>query len=96
MDFTNLMTAIGVKLTPVEITPECTVYIKLPSITQHAEVSDPYKAIFYCVVDESGKQIFDSPEQVEQNVDLTVQLKLNAEIGKVFAKSFNVEDVEAK
>ena len=59
-------------------------------------VSDPYKAIFYCVVDESGKQIFDSPEQVEQNVDLIVQLKLNAEIGNVFAKSFNVEDVEAK
>ena len=48
------------------------------------------------MVDESGKQIFDSPEQVEQNVDLTVQLKLNAEIGKVFAKSFNVEDVEVK
>jgi hypothetical protein len=47
-------------------------------------------------VDEDGKQIFDSPEQVEEKVDLTVQLKLNAEIGNVFAKSFNVEDVEGK
>lgn len=96
MDFSNLMNAIGVKLTPVELTPECTVYIKLPNITQHVECADPYKAIFYCVVDEDGKQIFDSSEQVEEKVDLTVQLKLNAEIGNVFAKSFNVEDVEGK
>ncbi|HDT2076407.1 hypothetical protein [Enterobacter sp. CPE_E1241] len=96
MDFSNLMNTIGVKLTQVELTPECTVYIKLPSITQHTECTDPYKAIFYCVVDEDGKHIFDSPEQVEAKVDLTVQLKLNAEIGNVFAKSFNVEDVEGK
>jgi hypothetical protein len=50
MDFSNLMNAIGVKLTPVELTPECTVYIKLPNITQHVECADPYKAIFYCVL----------------------------------------------
>ena len=82
------MNTIGVKLTQVELTPECTVYIKLPSITQHTECADPYKAIFYCVVDEDGKQIFDSPEQdLEVKADLIVQLKLNAEIGNVFSKS---------
>lgn len=67
MDFSNLMNTIGVKLTQVELTPECTVYIKLPSITQHTECTDPYKAIFYCVVDEDGKQILIHLNKLKQS-----------------------------
>lgn len=96
MNFDNLMKVIGVKLTPFKLTEEVTVYIKLPSIKDNAEIADPFKAIFYCVVDESGKQVFDSAEQVEKNVDLTIQLKLNNEIGRVFAEAFKPEDVEVK
>jgi len=96
MNFDSLMSVIGVKLTPFELTEGVTVYIKLPSIKDNAECADPFKAIFHCIVDESGNQIFDSVEQIEKNVDLTVQLKLNHEIGRVFAEAFKPEDVEAK
>lgn len=96
MDFDTLMKVIGVKLTRFQLTDDVTVYIRLPSIKDNVEVADPFKAIFYCVVDESGKQIFDSAEQIEKNVDLTIQLKLNNEIGRVFAEAFKPEEVEAK
>lgn len=96
MNFESLMSVIGIKLTPFEVAEGVTVYIKLPSIRDNADCADPFKAIFHCVVDENGKQIFDSAEQVECNVDLTVQLKLNHEIGRVFEEAFKPEDVEAK
>jgi len=96
MDFDNLMKAIGVKLNPLKISDEVTVYIKLPTIKHNAECADPYKAIFYCVVDENGNQIFDSAETVETKVDLMVQLKLNSEINRIFSEAFKEETVEKK
>ncbi|WP_147716207.1 hypothetical protein [Klebsiella variicola] len=96
MDFNQLMNAIGVKLSPFEIKPGVSVYIKLPSITKYSECLDPYKTIFYCVVDEDGKQIFESPEQVENSVDLPVQVKLNQEIGRLFTEAMDIESVESK
>lgn len=96
MDIANLMKAIGVKKTPFEVAPGMTVYIKLPSVSKYSECSDPYKTIYYCVVDEEGKQIFDSAEQVENEVDMTVQVKLNQEIGRLFVEAMNIEDVESK
>ncbi|MGP6488932.1 hypothetical protein [Duffyella gerundensis] len=96
MDIANLMKAIGVKMTPFEVAQGITVYIKLPSVSKYSECSDPYKTIFYCVVDEEGKQVFDSAEQVENKVDMTVQVKLNQEISRLFVEAMNIEDVESK
>lgn len=96
MEFSDLMELIGVKLTPFEIKPGITVYIRLPSLKHNAECSDPFKAIFYCVVDKEGNQIFESTELIENKIDMMIQLKLSAEINRIFDEAFQEETVEKK
>ena len=96
MDIANLMKAIGVKMTPFEVAQGITVYIKLPSVSKYSECSDPYRTHIYCVVDEEGKQIVDSDEQVEDIVEKTVQVRLNQEISRLFVGAMNIEDVASK
>ncbi|EOU9592080.1 hypothetical protein ACOJEA_004780 [Klebsiella aerogenes] len=96
MDFKELMKVIGVKKDSFELAPGFTVYLRLPSITKYVECTDPYNTIYNCVVDENGKPIFESPEQVEKDVELTVQVKLNLELQKKFTEAMNIEDVEKK
>ncbi|EEX4920932.1 TPA: hypothetical protein J6O31_002936 [Escherichia coli] len=96
MDLSNLMTAIGVKKHAFELAPGFTVYIRLPAISKYSECSDPYTTIHYCVVDANGKQLFKSPEQVESEIDMVYQIKLNTEITRIFTEAMNIEEIEKK
>ncbi|CNH80857.1 Uncharacterised protein [Yersinia pekkanenii] len=88
MNIQNLMLVIGTKLHPITLTPEFTVYVKLPTLDTFAKCDNSTNTIFNCIVDANGEQLFESTSQVEK-VDLKYLTIMNTEINKVFQESMN-------
>ncbi|HFE3480322.1 TPA: hypothetical protein ACF3IV_000646 [Enterobacter hormaechei] len=96
MNLNDLMSVIGVKTHEFELAPNIVVKIRMPSLAQYSQCTTPFKIIYHCVVDDEGKPLFESPEQIEENVELSVQMKLSQEIDRIFTESMNIDDIEKK
>lgn len=90
MNIQSLMEVIGVKLHPVQLTSEFTVYVKLPTLDTFSKCDNSTNTIYHCIVDGEGNQLFESTEQVEK-IDLKYLTIMNTEINKVFQESMNVD-----
>ncbi|MEG3135663.1 hypothetical protein SC206_19070 [Rouxiella sp. T17] len=94
MNFDELIRVIGIKHTPLELTPEFTVYIKLPTVRDYAKCNSSSSTILHCIVDEEGKPIFKDEEQVEQ-VDFKYHTLMSNEINKILLEQIG-SDTEKK
>ncbi|WP_370558230.1 hypothetical protein NMD96_12880 [Edwardsiella tarda] len=95
MDLKNLKTALKPTREPLVLTPSVTVYIQLPSIGELMDCDTDIKTILHCVVDENGKRLF-STEQDVNDIDLSFQIKMSTAIRELMSKTMDVEAIEKK
>ncbi|WP_370557715.1 hypothetical protein [Edwardsiella tarda] len=72
-----------------------TVYIQLPSIGELMDCDSDIKTILHSVVDENGKRIFSTENDVN-DIDLAYQIKMSTAIRDLMSKTMDSEKIEKK